>query len=137
VTVYDDFAHHPTAVRETLDAMRAAHPANRIWAVFEPRSASSCRRIFQEEFARSFGSADQTVIAGVYRSSLPPEDRLSTDALIADLRSTGRQARCIQTVDGIVEAISAESRPGDLVVVMSNGGFGGIHSKLLAALSRT
>jgi UDP-N-acetylmuramate: L-alanyl-gamma-D-glutamyl-meso-diaminopimelate ligase len=77
------------------------------------------------------------VIAGVYRSSLPPEDRLSTDALIADLRSTGRQARCIQTVDGIVEAISAESRPGDLVVVMSNGGFGGIHSKLLAALSRT
>jgi UDP-N-acetylmuramate: L-alanyl-gamma-D-glutamyl-meso-diaminopimelate ligase len=134
VTVFDDFAHHPTAVRETLDAVRAAYPSSRIWAVFEPRSASSCRRVFQHEFAQSFGSADETVIAGVYRSSLPPEERLSTDALIADLHSSGQHARYIPTVDGIVTTISNESRPGDLVVVMSNGGFGGIHAKLLNAL---
>ena len=135
VTVFDDFAHHPTAVRETLDGVRAAHPSSRIWAVFEPRSASSCRSVFQREFAQSFGSADQIVIAGLYRSSLPPEERLSTDALIADLHSAGQQARYIQTVDGIVTALSHESRPGDLVVVMSNGGFGGIHAKLLNALT--
>jgi len=134
VTVFDDFAHHPTAVRETLDAVRAAYPSSRIWAVFEPRSASSCRRVFQQEFAQSFGSADQTVIAGVYRSSLPPEERLSTDALIADLRAAGHDARYIPTVDGIVTTIANEARPGDLVVVMSNGGFGAIHAKLLKAL---
>ena len=135
VTVIDDFAHHPTAVRETLDAVRAAHPSSRIWAVFEPRSASACRRVFQQAFAQSFGSADETLIAGVYRSSLPPEERLSTDALVADLRSAGHHARFIPTVDGIVTTISSESRPGDLVVVMSNGGFGGIHAKLLNALT--
>jgi len=134
VTVFDDFAHHPTAVRETLDALRAAYPSHRIWAVFEPRSASACRRIFQNEFVSAFRSADETLIAGVYRSSLPQEERLSTDALIADLRSAGQHARCIPTVDEIVATVSAESRPGDLVVVMSNGGFGGIHAKLLEAL---
>jgi UDP-N-acetylmuramate: L-alanyl-gamma-D-glutamyl-meso-diaminopimelate ligase len=134
VTVFDDFAHHPTAVRETLDAVRAAHPSNRLWAVFEPRSASSCRRVFQQEFAGAFRSADQIVIAGVYRSSLPPEERLSTDELVTDLRSAGQHARCIPTVDGIVTTVSAEARSGDLVVIMSNGGFGGIHGKLLAAL---
>jgi UDP-N-acetylmuramate: L-alanyl-gamma-D-glutamyl-meso-diaminopimelate ligase len=136
VTVFDDFAHHPTAVRETLDAMRAAHRSSRIWAVFEPRSASSCRRVFQKDFAQSFGSADQTVIAGVYRSSLSPDERLSTDALIADLRSAGQHARHIPTVDAIVATISDESRAGDLVVIMSNGGFGGIHAKLLKALTK-
>jgi len=134
VMVFDDFAHHPTAVRETLDAVRAAHPSRRIWAVFEPRSASSCRRIFQEEFAQAFRAADQTVIAGVYRLSLPVDERLSTDALVATLVAAGQSARCIPTVDAIVATIAAESRPGDLVVVMSNGGFGGLHGKLLAAL---
>jgi len=134
VTVIDDVAHHPTAVRETLDGVRAAHPSSRIWAVFEPRSASSCGRVFQQEFAQAFGSADETVIAGVYRSSLPPEERLSADALIADLTSAGQHARHIPSVDGIVATISNEARPGDLVVVMSNGGFGAIHAKLLDAL---
>jgi len=134
VRVYDDFAHHPTAVRETLAALRAANPASRIWAVFEPRSASSCRRVFQEEFARAFGAADETIIAGVFRSSLPDAERLSADALVADLQSKGLRARHLPGVDGIVAVIAAEARPGDLVVVMSNGGFGGIHEKLLAAL---
>ena len=77
VTVYDDFAHHPTAVDETLKAVRRAAPGKRIWAIFEPRSASSCRRVFQDDFARAFAGADEVVIASVFRSSLPPEERLS------------------------------------------------------------
>ena len=136
VTVYDDFAHHPTAVRETLAAMRTAHPDDRIWAVFEPRSASSCRRVFQQAFAESFAAADEVIIAGLFRSSLPEDQRLSADQLIADLTTSGVKARFIPTVDAIVETIAAEARAGDHVVVMSNGGFGGIHARLLGALRR-
>jgi UDP-N-acetylmuramate: L-alanyl-gamma-D-glutamyl-meso-diaminopimelate ligase len=135
VTVYDDFAHHPTAVAETLAAIRLAHPADRIWAVFEPRSASSCRQVFQHEFARAFDEADEVVVARVFRTSLPEQERLSTEALVAEIAARGRRARQIDEVDDIVRAIAAETRDGDLVVIMSNGGFGGIHQKLLAALA--
>jgi UDP-N-acetylmuramate: L-alanyl-gamma-D-glutamyl-meso-diaminopimelate ligase len=112
VTVFDDFAHHPTAVRETLAAVRAAYPARRVWAVFEPRSASSCRRVFQEAFADAFEPADETIIAPVFRASLPEDQRLSTDELVraparapGDVdrrhprsrrrRSQGRRPRCV------------------------------------------
>ncbi len=135
VVVYDDFAHHPTAVAETLAALRAARPDRRIWAIFEPRSASSCRRIFQYDFARAFGAADEVVVASVFRSSLPPEERLSEDELVEDLRANGVAARHLPDVDAIVREVSAEARAGDLVVIMSNGGFGGIHAKLLEALA--
>jgi len=135
VTVLDDFAHHPTAVAETLAALRAAHPDRRIWAVFEPRSASSCRRVFQREFARAFGPADETIIAAVFRSTLPEDQRLSAEQLVADLEAEGRHARYVPDVDDIVRAIVAERQDGDLVVIMSNGGFGGIHQKLLRALA--
>jgi UDP-N-acetylmuramate: L-alanyl-gamma-D-glutamyl-meso-diaminopimelate ligase len=136
VTVLDDFAHHPTAVHETLDALRTGYPQRRIWAVFEPRSASSCRRVFQDDFARAFGSADEVVIAGVFRSTLPEPERLSAEQLVADLVARGQRARYIPTVDEIVTTVSAEARDGDVVVLMSNGGFGGIHRKLLEALGR-
>jgi UDP-N-acetylmuramate: L-alanyl-gamma-D-glutamyl-meso-diaminopimelate ligase len=136
VTVYDDFAHHPTAIAETLGGLRAAHPSRRIRAVFEPRSASSCRRVFQEAFARSFGAADDVVIAAVYRSSLPDAERLSAEQLVADLRASGKAARYVPSVDEIVDVLVRERRAGDLVVLMSNGGFGGIHGKLLKALGR-
>jgi UDP-N-acetylmuramate: L-alanyl-gamma-D-glutamyl-meso-diaminopimelate ligase len=135
VVVYDDFAHHPTAVAETLSALRAAQPARRIWAIFEPRSASSCRRIFQDDFAKAFDAADQVVVASVFRSTLAPEERLSEDQLVADLQRTGTAARHLPDVETIVTQVSAEARPGDVIVVMSNGGFGGIHGKLLEALS--
>ena len=134
IVVYDDFAHHPTAVAETLAALRAAQPAQRIWAIFEPRSASSCRRIFQDDFARAFAAADEIVIASVFRSTLPADERLSEDQLVADLRRAGRAARHLPDVETIVREVAADARPGDLVVVMSNGGFGGIHGKLLEAL---
>jgi UDP-N-acetylmuramate: L-alanyl-gamma-D-glutamyl-meso-diaminopimelate ligase len=134
VTVYDDFAHHPTAVAETIAAVRAGHPGRRVWAVFEPRSASSCRRVFQEDFARAFVGADEIVIARVYRSSLPEDERLSVDRLVADLAAAGRSARHLDTVDMITDTVVREHREGDVVLIMSNGGFGGIHRKLVHAL---
>lgn len=134
VTVYDDFAHHPTAVAETLAGLRAAHPDARIWAVFEPRSASSCRRVFQQDFAKAFGAADEVVIAPVFRATLPEPERLSIPELIADVQAAGLSARAPSSIDEIIAMIAAEHRPGDQVVLMSNGGFGGIHRRLLSAL---
>jgi len=135
VTVYDDFAHHPTAVAETLAGLRAANPSARIWAVFEPRSASSCRRVFQDDFARAFAPADEVLIAPVFRSKLADAERLSVPQLVRDLKSRGQSAREADSIDDIVSAIAKEHRPGDLIVLMSNGGFGGIHQKLLRALA--
>ena len=135
VTIYDDFAHHPTAVAETLAGLRASHPDARIWAVFEPRSASSCRRIFQDDFARAFSTADEVLIAPVFRSKLPELERLSVPQLVRDLNNSGRSAREAESIDDIIAAIVRERRSGDLVVLMSNGGFGGIHQKLLRALT--
>ena len=135
VLVLDDFAHHPTAVAETLDALRTGYPDRRIWAVFEPRSASSCRRVFQDDFARAFGPADEVIIAAVFRANLPESERLSAEQLVDDLRRVGQRARHIPDIDDIVATIVAEHRPGDVVLLMSNGGFGGIHRKLLGALA--
>ena len=134
VTVYDDFAHHPTAVAETLAGLRASNPDARIWAVFEPRSASSCRRVFQDDFARAFAGADEVLIAPIFRSKLPESERLSIPQLVRDLHAQGLSAREADSIDDIVAGIAKEHRPGDLVVLMSNGGFGGIHQKLLRAL---
>ena len=135
VTVYDDFAHHPTAVAETLAGLRASNPAARIWAVFEPRSASSCRRVFQDDYARAFTAADEVLIAPIFRSRLPETERLSIPQLVRELRARGQSAREAESIDDIVTGIAREHRPGDLVILMSNGGFGGIHQKLLRALA--
>ena len=134
ITIYDDFAHHPTAVAETLAAVRAGHPGRRVWALFEPRSASSCRRVFQEAFASAFSGADRTVVASVFRSNLPEEERLSVDRLVSDLRAAGRHAEHIPDTAAIVERLARSVEPGDVVVIMSNGGFDGIHRKLASAL---
>ena len=134
VRVYDDFAHHPTAIAETLAAVRIGNPDQRIWAVFEPRSATSCLRVFQADFARAFDAADEIVIAAVFRSTVPEDRRLSPENLVADLRAAGKAARFVPTVPEIVEQLARETRSGDLVVIMSNGGFDSIHTRLLAAL---
>jgi UDP-N-acetylmuramate: L-alanyl-gamma-D-glutamyl-meso-diaminopimelate ligase len=136
VTVYDDFAHHPTAVAETLSGLRGSFPEARIWAVFEPRSASSCRRVFQDDFARAFAAADRVIIAPVFRSTLPESERLSVPQLVGDLRRRGQAAQEADSVDEIVEVIVRDHGHHDLVVLMSNGGFGGIHAKLLETLER-
>jgi UDP-N-acetylmuramate: L-alanyl-gamma-D-glutamyl-meso-diaminopimelate ligase len=136
VTVYDDFAHHPTAVAETLRAVRHAYSGRRVWAVFEPRSASSCRKIFQRDFARAFSGAgaDETLIATVFRSTLPEGERLSVEELVEEICSAGRKARHVGGAEHIIDTIVAERRAGDVVVIMSNGGFDNIHRRLLARL---
>jgi UDP-N-acetylmuramate: L-alanyl-gamma-D-glutamyl-meso-diaminopimelate ligase len=134
VAVYDDFAHHPTAIAETLAGVRSAHPDRRIWAIFEPRSATSCRRVFQAEFARALSSADLVILPQVFRSTLPDDQRLSPEELVEELRTFGVDARYIPRTADIVKTVARESREGDLVVIMSNGGFDDIHQKLLSAL---
>ncbi len=135
VAVYDDFAHHPTAIGETLAGVRSAFPDRRIWAIFEPRSATSCRRIFQSEFASALAKADRVLLPAVFRSSLPEDERLSPQALVEDLRKARVDARYIPEIQEIVRTIAEEAQPRDLVIVMSNGGFDNIHHKLLAALA--
>jgi len=134
VAVYDDFAHHPTAIGETLEGVRSAYPGRRIWAIFEPRSATSCRRIFHAEFARALSKANIVVLPAVFRSTLPEGERLSAEQLTTDLKSAGIDARYIPNVDDIVQSVARDARDGDLVIVMSNGGFDNIHQKLLTAL---
>ena len=134
VMVYDDFAHHPTAIEETLSGVRSAYPSRRIWAVFEPRSATSCRRIFQSDFARALGHADHVILPAVFRSTLPEAERLSPEAVVNELVSVGVDAEYIPETEAIVRRIARRAEPGDLVVVMSNGGFDNIHQRLLTAL---
>ena len=134
VFVYDDFAHHPTAVRETLLALRSRHPSAKLFAVFEPRSATACRKIHQDVYPESFASADVVLLARVARD-LPPEERLDVSQVAADLRERGTDAGSFDGVDEIVEELGRRARAGDVVAVLSNGTFGGIYSKLLTRLS--
>ena len=113
-----------------------AEPSRRVWAVFEPRSATSCRKVFQQDFADAFvdSGADEVVLAQVFRQSLPEAERLSVQAVVDDVNRRGGHARLAPNADAIVALVAAEARPGDLVLIMSNGGFDGIHGKLLTAL---
>jgi UDP-N-acetylmuramate: L-alanyl-gamma-D-glutamyl-meso-diaminopimelate ligase len=137
VTVYDDFAHHPTAVRETLRALRSGdgEAGGRLVALFEPRSYTSRTSVFQAEFASALAEADLVVVAGAYLPArIPEERRLSERALVESLRAAGREALFLPDVDSIVEELPRRLGEGDRVVILSNGGFGGIHEKLLAVL---
>jgi len=136
VLVIDDFAHHPTAVRETLRALRARYKDRRLIAVFEPRSWSSRLAVFQEDYANAFAAADYVVIASVFDSQKVTEKgrALDTAALIDAISKQGKPAFALPDADQIVAHIGPELRSGDVVVIMSNGGFGGIHDKVLSAL---
>ena len=134
IAVYDDFAHHPTAIAETLAGVRTAYPGRRLWAIFEPRSATSCRRVFQSDFVRALSGADVVVLPAVFRSTLSDAERLSPEQVVNELRVAGVDARYIPQVDDIVRSVARDTREGDLVVIMSNGGFDNIHQKLLTAL---
>jgi UDP-N-acetylmuramate: L-alanyl-gamma-D-glutamyl-meso-diaminopimelate ligase len=137
VLVLDDFAHHPTAIAETLRAVRQRFPGRRVWAVLEPRSWSLRRNVFQDRLATSFDDADEVVLAEVFGAEqLPEAVRLDPERLVADLARRGRPARFLPGVDAIVAHLVAHARPGDVVAVLSNGGFGGIHDKLLTELGR-
>jgi UDP-N-acetylmuramate: L-alanyl-gamma-D-glutamyl-meso-diaminopimelate ligase len=135
VTVVDDFGHHPTAIRETLRALRVKYPGQRIWAVFEPRSNTTRRRIFQHELAAALAGADLAVIAEPNRLELlAPQERLDPEQLLRDLNAQGTAGAYLPGVPSIVQHIAASAQRGDVVCVFSNGGFGGIHEKLLDAL---
>jgi UDP-N-acetylmuramate: L-alanyl-gamma-D-glutamyl-meso-diaminopimelate ligase len=139
VLVVDDFAHHPTAVRETLAGLRARFGGRRLVAVFEPRSNTSRRKVFQRDYAQAFGDADRVVVAAtppgpVYSATGEVTELFSAEELAADLRARGTDAVALDGVDAIVEHLAATCAPGDVVVTLSNGGFGGIWERLLARL---
>ncbi len=141
IAVYDDFAHHPTAVRETLRALRlleaeALASGGRLVAVFEPRSYTAKSSVFQDDFARAFAEADELIVAAVHLPGKVPEGRRLSEAELArTVQSLGRSGRFIPAVPEIVAALAAEARAGDVVAVLSNGGFGGIHQRLLDAFA--
>jgi len=137
VLVVDDFAHHPTAVRETIAAVHARYPDRRVWAVFEPRSNTSRRNIHQGEYARSFdGAARATVKVPERHDKIPLGEELDVPRLVEDLRARGIPAEGDTDVGRLVELVAREAKRGDLVLVMSNGAFGGFIDKLLAAMGK-
>lgn len=134
--VIDDFAHHPTAVRETLGALKQRYPGRRLMAVFEPRSATSRRKIFQKEYGVAFGAADAVFISAPYdQSRILEGDQFSSEQLVGDLKAKGQAAELMSTVDAGVERVAALSKNNDLVAVLSNGGFEGFIPKLLNRLA--
>jgi UDP-N-acetylmuramate: L-alanyl-gamma-D-glutamyl-meso-diaminopimelate ligase len=143
VTVIDDFAHHPTAIKETLEAVKQKYPHQRLVAVFEPRSWTTRKKIFQDEYPRAFASAEYVLLAPLFEAHrLAADDQLSVPQVIDDLRAQGKTAYEIggadsnASADAIVAHLAPALRAGDVVMIMSNGGFGGIHQKLLAALNK-
>ena len=131
ITIIDDFAHHPTAIAVTLNALRTRYKGRRLWAILEPRSNTLRRNVFQHDLAKSLSIADQVVIANVFKSeSIPEQERLDVNSVAAELIQSGHQARVLQDVETIVKACAPEMRPGDVIAILSNGGFGGIYQKL-------
>jgi len=137
ITILDDFAHHPTAIRETLRALRTAYPGRRLWAVLEPRSNTLRRNIFAEALVESLALADSVVLAGVFKSeAIPAAERLHPEEVVAALTTRGVPAAVYADADAIVAALAPQLVTGDVVAILSNGGFGGIYEKLPAALQR-
>jgi UDP-N-acetylmuramate: L-alanyl-gamma-D-glutamyl-meso-diaminopimelate ligase len=137
VTVLDDFAHHPTAVRLTLEALRMRFGGRRLWGVFEPRSNTSRRNVFQDDYAQAFDAADIVVIARPYgQAGIPVDERMDGEQLIADLRARGLEAFLWRDADAIATQIAANAHSEDVVAILSNGGFGGLHQKLTQLLER-
>src|SRR5277367_4005813 len=137
VTLIDDFGHHPTAIRETLRALRIKYPREKIWAIFEPRSNTTRRNVFQTELAESFADANAVVVSEVARlEQIAAEERLNPEKLMADIKTSGKEAAYLPDVDSIVTHLAKGTQGGDVVCVFSNGGLGGIHGKLLERLAR-
>ncbi|MEM1296546.1 MAG: UDP-N-acetylmuramate:L-alanyl-gamma-D-glutamyl-meso-diaminopimelate ligase [Verrucomicrobiota bacterium] len=135
IKIIDDFGHHPTAMRQALAAIRTRYPNNRLWAIFEPRSNTTRRRVFQEELPKALAAADGVCIASIPNpEKFPENDRLDPDLIVARLNGEGKKAFHEVDSDAIVERLKAEATDNDVVLVFSNGGFGGIHDKLLQAL---
>jgi UDP-N-acetylmuramate: L-alanyl-gamma-D-glutamyl-meso-diaminopimelate ligase len=131
VTIIDDFAHHPTAIRETLKALRAAYPGQKLWAVLEPRSNTLRRNVFERELVESLSLADGIVVAGVFKQeSIAEAERMHPEKVVAALVRAGHDATFYATADAIVQGLTPRLKPGDVVAILSNGGFDGIYEKL-------
>jgi len=134
-TVIDDFAHHPTAIRETLRALRALYPSDRIWAILEPRSNTLRRKVLADDLVNSLRLADRVVMAGVYQQARIPEgERLHPEEVVLALNEAGTEAELLKDADAIVDRVAPQVKPGDVVAILSNGGFDGIYEKLPARL---
>ena len=137
ITIIDDFAHHPTAIRETLRALRAAYPGRRLVAVLEPRSNTLRRNVFEREVVDSLALADEVILAAVFKSeAIPPLERLDPEHVIAALNARNIPAALCADADAIVTNLAPRLIPNDVVAILSNGGFGNIYEKLPAALTR-
>lgn len=131
ITIIDDFAHHPTAIAATLNALRTRYPSARLWAIFEPRSNTLRRKVLQKDLIASLSLADQVVITPIFKPEAVPEnERLTTASVVNGIKRGGKPARELADADAIVEAVAPELQSGDVVAILSNGGFGGIYEKL-------
>ena len=139
IAVIDDFAHHPTAIKGTIEAVRAAYPGRRLWAIFEPRSNTSRRRIFEREFPQALSGADRVIVAGLYQpEKIPEKDRLAVEEVVREINrlSDDSRALLIEKTNEIPACVAAEARSGDVILVMSNGGFDGVQEKILRLLEQ-
>ena len=135
ITIIEDFAHHPTAIRETLRALRSVYPQSRLWAVLEPRSNTLRRKVLEAELVESLRLADRVVLAGVYQQQrIPDDERLHPEDVVRALNAAGTPAELRPDVDAIVNSIAPQLQSGDVVAILSNGGFDGIYEKLPARL---
>lgn len=131
ITIIDDFAHHPTAIAATLTALRTRYPDSRLWAIFEPRSNTLRRKVLQKDLISSLALADQVVITPIFKPEAVPEnERLTTASVVNGIKKSGKPARELADADAIVASVGPELRSGDVVAILSNGGFGGIYEKL-------
>ena len=135
ITLIDDFGHHPTAILETIKALRIRYPHRKMWAVFEPRSNTTRRNVFQNELAQALSLADEAIVSEVARlDQLNPSERLNPNQLISDIINQGKKASYLPNIEDIVKILARDSKPGDVIAIFSNGGFGGIHEKILNQL---
>jgi UDP-N-acetylmuramate: L-alanyl-gamma-D-glutamyl-meso-diaminopimelate ligase len=138
ITIIDDFAHHPTAIEQTIRALRGRYPHSRLWVILEPRSNTMRRNVLQDALARSLAHADQIVIAQIFKSEAIPEaERLDLNRVVAEIQKHGKQARILANADAIVDAIAPDLRAPDVVAILSNGGFGNIYEKLPERLRKS
>ena len=138
ITVIDDFAHHPTAIRKIIQTLKRAYPEGRLWVLFEPRSNTTRRSIFQEELIDAFSEADAALFGEVARGHLlKAEDRLDLPTVVNSIKNNGKEAKVIADPDDLAQEVVNYARPGDVIAILSNGGFGGVHEKILFALSNT
>ncbi|MBT3516499.1 MAG: UDP-N-acetylmuramate:L-alanyl-gamma-D-glutamyl-meso-diaminopimelate ligase [Nitrospina sp.] len=135
VTVIDDFAHHPTAIQLTLEGIKEAYPGQRIWAIFEPRSATCKRKVFEDRLPKSFTPADLVIIADLFApDKIDPKDRLNPELVVENINNDGGDAYFIPDTEALINKLITECRPKDVLLIMSSGGFSGIHQKLIARL---